>query len=199
MRKVRNFLIDLLITLLIGLPFIFLCDLVSKNLLIDWLDIISGSSALAILLIITNILLAKRKREARVTRVVNTLALVTLVFTIIFGIFVLLEWLFPENTGKPFDGNWEHWFPVSISLSIFLFMQERRRTQSYSNSNELVVAAQCQEREEAESIYAVLEQNGIKAMIVEQGSPMYINSEGGAPLQVQVMYKHLQQAKDIIK
>ncbi len=41
--------------------------------------------------------------------------------------------------------------------------------------------------------------NGIKAMAVEKGNPMYINSGNGAPLQVQVMGKDLPYAQKVIK
>jgi hypothetical protein len=158
----------------------------------------SGIAGVSILLLCANILLARRDKEARITKVVNTMTLMAIVATVIYGVFMLLEWLFPDSEDVAFTGNWVQWFPVSISLSAFLHMQDRRRAQSYKNPNDLVVVAGCQENSEAESVCAVLEEKGIKAMAVEKGSPMYIDNADNAPLQIQVMGKDLQSAKKVL-
>ena len=67
------------------------------------------------------------------------------------------------------------------------------------NDNDLVVAAECQNKVEAEAVRAMLNDKGINAMTVEKGSAMYINTESGAPLQVQVMGKELKRAQELIK
>ena len=50
----------------------------------------------------------------------------------------------------------------------------------------------------AEDICNRLESNGVKAMIVEKGSPVYIKGNG-SPVQIQVCRKDLQKAQDISK
>ena len=198
MKTVKNFLVDFVISFLISLPCYFICDIIVEKGIIDWLDIMSGIAGVSILLLCANILLTRHDKEARITKVVNTMTLMAIVATVIYGVFMLLEWLFPDSEDVAFTGNWVQWFPVSISLSAFLHMQDRRRAQSYKNPNDLVVVAGCQENAEAESVCAVLEEKGIKAMAVEKGSPMYIDNADNAPLQIQVMGKDLQSAKKVL-
>ena len=199
MKTVKNFLVDFVISFLISLPCYFICDIIVEKGIIDWLDIMSGIAGVSILLLCANILLARRDKEARITKVVNTMTLMAIVATIIDGVFMILEWLFPDNAESGFTGNWVQWFPVSISIATFLHLQERRRAEKYRNENDLVVAAECRDRGEAEALCAMLEEKGIKAMAVEKGSPMYIDSAKGLPVQVQVMGKDLQSAQRIIE
>ena len=198
MKTVKNFLVDFTISLLISLPCYFLCDIIGEKGVMDWLDIMFGFVGVSVLLLGTNILLARRDKEARITKVVNTMTLVAIVATVIYGVFMLLEWLFPENADTAFNGNWVQWFPVSISLASFLYLQNRRRAQSYKNPNDLVVATECQENAEAERACAILEKKGIKAMAVEKGNPMYIDNAVDAPMQIQVMGKDLESAKKVL-
>ena len=198
MKTVKYFFIDFAICLLISLPCSFLCDYLSQEGVIDWLDIQIALSGFAVIMLIANILLARRDKTARITAIVNSVAIVALASTIIYGVFMILEWLFPGDTAGSFTGNWVQWFPVSISLAIFLHLQERHRMQNYKSENDLVVAAECHDIAEAEKLSAVLEEKGIKAMAVEKGSPMYIDNADNAPLQIQVMGKDLQSAKKVL-
>ena len=199
MKTVKNFLFDFTFSLLISLPCFFLCDMIGKKEVVDWFDLQLGLGGVAFLLLVAYLLFARHNKESKGAKILKTMTIIAIVATIIYGVFMLLEWLFPDNADSSFTGNWEQWFPVSISMSVFLFMQEKRRAQSYKNDNDLVVAAECQDKIEAETICAMLEKKGINAMIVEKGSPMYINSESGAPIQIQVLGKYMQSAKEVIK
>ena len=199
MKTVKNFLVDFVISFLISLPCYFICDIIVEKGIIDWLDIMSGIAGVSILLLCANILLARRDKTARITAIVNSVAIVALASTIIYGVFMILEWLFPGDTAGSFTGNWVQWFPVSISLATFLHIQERRRTKKYRNAKDLAVAAECGDVTEADEVCTVLEAQGIKAMAVEKGNPMYIDNCSDAPLQVQVMGKDLQSAKKVLK
>ena len=199
MKSVKIFFIDLAISILILLPCSFICDTLCSKAILDWLDIQIGLSCFAVIMLITNILLVRRTKERRITKIVNSVAIIALASTLIYGVFMILEWLFPKETTGSFTGNWELWFPVSISLATFLHLQERHRAKNYKNENNLVLLAEYDEKAEAETLCAMLKQKGINAMTVEKGSPMYINSESGAPVEVQVMCKDLQSAKKIIK
>lgn len=198
MKTVKYFFIDFAICLLISLPCSFLCDYLSQEEVIDWLDIQIALSSFAIIALIANILLARRDKTARITAIVNSVAIVALASTIIYGVFMILEWLFPGDTAGSFTGNWVQWFPVSISLAIFLHLQDRHRMQNYKSENDLVVVAECHDIAEAEKLSAMLEEKDIKAMAVEKGSPMYIDNADNAPLQIQVMGKDLQSAKKVL-
>jgi hypothetical protein len=52
--------------------------------------------------------------------------------------------------------------------------------------------------EEAQSVCDMLEKEGINTMVVERESPIYIKGSDSA-FQVQVCYKDLKRAKQIIK
>lgn len=199
MKTVKNFLIDFTFSLLISLPCFFLCDMIEKKEVVDWFDLQLGLGGVAFLLLVAYLLFARHNKESKGTKILSTMTIMAIVATLIYGAFMLLEWLFPDNADSSFTGNWEQWFPVSISLSVFLFMQNKRTTQSYENDNDLVVAVECQDKTDAERICSILDENGIKAMVVEKESPMYINSGNGAPVQVQVMGKDLPYAQKVIK
>ena len=196
MKTVKNFLIDFTFSLLISLPCFFLCDMIEKKEVVDWFDLQLGLGGVAFLLLVAYLLFARHNKESKGAKILSTMTIMAIVATLIYGAFMLLEWLFPDNADSSFTGNWEQWFPVSISLSVFLFMQNKRTTQSYENDNDLVVAVECQDKTDAERICTILDENGIKAMAVEKESPMYINSGNGAPVQVQVMGKELKRTKE---
>ena len=199
MKTVKNFLFDFTFSLLISLPCFFLCDMIEKKEVVDWFDLQLGLGGVAFLLLVAYLLFARHNKESKGVKILKTMTIIAIVATIIYGVFMLLEWLFPDNADSSFTGNWEQWFPVSISMSVFLFMQNKRSTQSYKNDNDLVVAAECEDKSSAETICAMLDENGIKAMAVEKENPMYINSGNGAPVQVQVMGKDLPYAQNVIK
>ena len=199
MKTVKYFLIDFVVSLIISVPCCFLCDMIGEKGIVNWLDILTGLGGGSLLLLVAYILLARRDKKRRIAKIANTMVVVAITTTIVYGAFILLEWWFPNDAESAFSGNWEQWFPVSISLATFLHLQERRRVQSYKNAHDLVIAAEYHDRAKAEALCATLDEIGIKAIAVEQGSPMYINSESGAPIQVQVMGKDLQCAKMLIK
>lgn len=199
MKTVKYFLIDFAISLLISLPCFFLCDYLSQKGAIDWLDIQIALSSFAIIALIAYILIGRRKKDTKIAGILNTMAILALASTVIYGVFMILEWLFPDNADSGFTGNWVQWFPASISIATFLHLQERRRAEKYKNENDLVVAAECRDKAEAEALCAMLDGKGIKAMAVEKGNAMYIDSAKGLPVQVQVMGKDLQRAQRIIE
>ena len=199
MKTVKYFLIDFAISLLISLPCFFLCDYLSQKGAIDWLDIQIALSSFAIIALIAYILIGRRKKDTKIAGILNTMAILALASTVIYGVFMILEWLFPDNADSGFTGNWVQWFPASISIATFLHLQERRRAEKYKNENDLVVAAECRDKAEAEALCATLDGKGIKAMAVEKGNAMYIDSAKGLPVQVQVMGKDLQRAQRIIE
>ena len=199
MKTVKNFLIDFVFCLLITLPCYFLCDLIGEKGIIDWLDIMIGMGCAAALMLVTYLLLVRWNKKKRITKIFCTMSIVAIPAAVIFGVFMLLEWLFPDNADSGFTGDWVQWFPTSIAIATFMHFQERRRAQNYKNANDLVVAAECQEMSEAEAVRAMLNDKGINAMTVEKGSAMYINTESGAPLQVQVMGKELKRTQELMK
>ena len=98
MKTVKIFIIDFVISLLISLPCYFLCDMIGKKGIIDWLDIMLGIAGVAVLLLLADILLARRNKEAKIVKVVSTMTIVAFTATIIYSVFMLLEWQFPDNS-----------------------------------------------------------------------------------------------------
>ena len=66
------------------------------------------------------------------------------------------------------------------------------------DENALFVAAEGEEMQTAEGLCNKLESNGIKAMIVDKDSPVYIKGNG-SPVQIQVCRKDLEEANAIIQ
>lgn len=199
MKTVKYFLIDFAICLLISLPCFFLCDYMNPKGVIDWLDMLIGLAGVSLILLVAYLVIGRLNRKKIAARFIGSMTVVAIAATIIYCAFMLLEWWFPDNADSGFTGNWVQWFPVSISTATFLHLQERHRRKEYRNENDLVVAAECRDKAEAEALCATLDGKGIKAMAVEKGNAMYIDSAKGLPVQVQVMGKDLQPAQRVIE
>ena len=87
---------------------------------------------------------------------------------------------------------------MSVSLTVFFHIQDNYRKKK-NNENVLVVATGCNTVAEAEKLCAMLESNDIKAMVVEKENPMYIKNDSQVAVQVQVMNKDLQRAKELLR
>ena len=75
----------------------------------------------------------------------------------------------------------------------------KERRLKKANRYSLVVAAECTDTESADTICRMLEANGIKAMVVEKNSTIYIkDSSLMAPVQVQVCGVDLEKAVKLI-
>ena len=61
----------------------------------------------------------------------------------------------------------------------------------------LVIAAECEDMQTAEEICNKFESDGVKAMIVEKDSPVYIKGNG-SHVQIQVCRKDLEKSKKSI-
>jgi heterodisulfide reductase subunit A-like polyferredoxin len=88
---------------------------------------------------------------------------------------------------------------LALSVGIGTYLYERREQKKIEQEeNRLVVAAGCATMEEARSVSDKLEKEGVKAMIVERESPIYIKGSDSA-FQVQVCYKDLKRAEKLLK
>jgi hypothetical protein len=88
---------------------------------------------------------------------------------------------------------------LALSIGIGNYLYERREQKKIEQEeNRLVYAAGYDTIEEAQSVCDMLEKEGIKAMIVERESPIYIKGSDSA-FQVQVCYKDLKRAEKLLK
>ena len=118
---------------------------------------------------------------------------------IMFLGFMLMDKLFEHFTEKDYLLGPKYWLSFSIASGIIDLLYERYKEKKHKNDeNDFVVAAECPNVQSAESICNRLEANGIKAMVVEKESPIYIKgSVEYAEAQVQVCRKDLQKAQEL--
>ncbi len=197
MKKVLHSLIDLILTLIVCIPCFYLFELIGNKR--DWLDILLTGAASSVVFIAATILLKRLKGCSIIKEIVKGAATIVTSTTLIYAGFTLLEYIFPMSKDNGFTGDWVQWLCMSFSLTIFFYFQEKRKEQSKKNENNLVVVAECYDNSEAETIRKTLESNDIKAMSVEKENPMYIKNANKATVQVQVLNKDLQKAKELIK
>ena len=111
---------------------------------------------------------------------------------------VAMEWLFQRFSDKDFSLGLAHW--ISFALAVALFnelINKRQEKKMQEDENALVVAAGCEDLQTAEDICNKLERNGIKTLIVDKDSPVYIKGNS-SPVQIQVCRKDLEKSKAII-
>ena len=199
MKKVKIFIVTLLQTIAVLIPCIFLFDWISDSTNADWLDALYTLGGVVGALIGIGLLLKQWNKKARITQTVKTLTVIAITSTFMYCVYALLDWIFTINPEDGFIGDWTVWIAQSISLSVFFVIWDKRNRESLKNENDLVVLAEYNEKAEAETMCEKLESNGIKAMIVEKESPMYINNDNNTPVQLQIMRKELKRAKELIK
>lgn len=121
--------------------------------------------------------------------------------TIMFLGFMIMDWLFMHFTGKDNVLGPKYWLPFSLGVAIVdLFYEKRREQKQNEDENAFVVAAECPDVQNAETICNKLEENGIKAMVVKKDSPVYIKgADASATAQVQVCSKDLNKAQELTK
>ena len=120
---------------------------------------------------------------------------------IMFLGFMLMEWIFERYTEKDYLLGPKYWLSFSIASAIIDLLYEKYKKKKHQkDENALVVAAECPDVASAESICNKLESNGIKAMVVEKDSPIYIKGTVEfAEAQVQVCRKDLERALELNK
>ena len=120
---------------------------------------------------------------------------------IMFLGFMLMEWIFERYTEKDYLLGPKYWLSFSIASAIIdLLFEKYKEKKHQKDENALVVAAECPDVASAESICNKLESNGIKAMVVEKDSPIYIKGTVEfAEAQVQVCRKDLERALELNK
>ena len=197
MKKVLHSLIDLILTLIVCIPCFYLFEWIGNKR--DWLDILLTGAGSSVIFIIATILIGRLKGCSTIKKIIKGAATIVTSTTVIYAGLTLLEYIFPINKDKGFTGDWVQWLCMSFSLTIFFYFQEKRKEQNKRNENNLVVVAECSDNSEAENIRKTLENNNIKAMSVEKGNPMYIPNSNNVAVQVQVLSKDIQKAKELIK
>ena len=199
MKKIKSYLAAFAISNIVIIPCIFLFGWICDKSNLDWFDVLFISGGISGLMICLYMCLGKWNKKAKITRIAKALTILATSSTILFCGHALLYWIFSTIAKSSFTTDWRSWIVQSVSLSVFFYIWDKFNRRALKNEKDLVVAVDCKEKNEAEAICTKLNDNGIGAVVIEKGSPMYINNDNDTSLQVQVMGKELQKAKQLIK
>ena len=112
---------------------------------------------------------------------------------------LVIEWLIQRFSDKDFSLGLVHWLSFALAVALFdELIKKNKEKKMQEDENALVIAAECEDMKTAEDLCNKLESNGIKAMIVEKDSPVYIKGNG-FPVQIQVCMKNQVEANAIIQ
>ena len=165
---------------------------------VSWISIAAGCIAATVGIIIADIVNSRKKKEDRSDKIIKICRQILWTTTIMFCGMMLIEWLIQRFSDKDFALGTVHWLSFSFACAIFdQFHQKYKEKKTQEDESALVVAAECEDMQTAEEVCNKLESKGIKAMIVEKDSPVYIKGND-SPVQIQVCRKDLEKSKEII-
>lgn len=202
-KSIKNALTFVILTVLITVNYFFISYVLDsvfgwfggeEN--ITWKSILITCAALSVVALISGFVADQNGLKGIGRKIIDASLKIILNTTILFGAFILLETIIDGTT--ELDKKTMHWLSLSISLGVFNYLNARRREREIEHDeNMLVVAAECSDMSSAETLSTTLEANGIKTIIVEKHSPIYIKCSD-APVQIQVSRKDLDAAKSHI-
>ena len=199
LRKIFAYVLEIVILLLSYIAIDYLFDIFGFAEDVSWrstfLGFVVGSAGIIIVDAINN----RRNGSDRSAEIIGGCRRILVTTTLMFGGLVFFEWLIMHTPGEEFVFETRKWLPLALSVGIGTYLYERREQRKIEQEeNRLVVAAGCATMEEAQSVGDMLEKEGIKAMIVERESPIYIKGSDSA-FQVQVCYKDLKRAEKLLR
>ena len=177
--------------------FDWLFDLIGEEK-VSWRSTVVACTFTTAAIIIIDILNSRKKGVDRSDDIIKICRRILTTTTYMFCGMLLVEWLIQKFSDKDFSLGLVHWlsFALAVALCDELIKKNKER-KTKEDENALVIAAECKDMQTAEDICNKLESNGIKAMIVEKDSPVYIKGNG-SPVQIQVCRKDLEKSKEII-
>ena len=177
--------------------FDWLFDLIGEEK-VSWRSTVVACTFTTAAIIIVDILNSRKKGVDRSDDIIKICRRILTTTTYMFCGMLLVEWLIQKFSDKDFSLGLVHWLSFALAVALFdelIKKNEERKTKE--DENALVIAAECKDMQTAEGIYNKLESNGIKAMIVDKDSPVYIKGNG-SPVQIQVCRKDLVKSKETI-
>lgn len=153
---------------------------------------------LTAIFVVGDIINSRKNGHDRSDEIIRICRRILTTTTIMFCGSLVIEWLIQRFSDEDFSLGLVHWLSFSLAVALFdELIKKNEEKKIQEDENALVVAAECEDMHTAEDICRKLESNGIKAMIVEKDSPLYIKGNG-SPVQVQVCRKDQQKSADII-
>lgn len=150
---------------------------------------------LTVIFVVGDIINSRKKGVDRSDEIIRICRRVLTTTTVMFCGSLVIEWLIQKFSDEDFSLGMVHWLSFALAVALFdeLIMKNNEK-KIQEDENALVVAAECEDMQTAEDIR--LENSGIKAMVIEKDSPVFIKGSD-APVQVQVCRKDLMKSKEM--
>ena len=178
--------------------FDWLFDLIGEEK-VSWRSTVVACTFTTAAIIIVDILNSRKKGVDRSDDIIKICRRILTTTTYMFCGMLLVEWLIQKLfSDKDFSLGLVHWLSFALAVAVFdELVKKDKEKKIKEDENTLVVAAECEDMQTAEGICNKLESNGIKAIIVEKDSPIYIKGND-SPVQIQLCRKELEKSKEII-
>ena len=177
--------------------FDWLFDLIGEEK-VSWRSMVVACTFTTAAIIIVDILNSRKKGVDRSDDIIRICRRILTTTTIMFCGSLVIEWLIQRFSNEDFSLGLVHWLSFALAVALFdELIKKNKERKTNEDENALVIAAECKDIQTAEGICNKLESNGIKAMIVEKDSPIYIKGND-SPVQIQVCRKDLEKSKEII-
>ena len=177
--------------------FDWLFDLIGEEK-VSWRSMVVACTFTTAAIIIVDILNSRKKGVDRSDDIIKICRRILTTTTYMFCGMLLVEWLIQKFSDKDFSLGLVHWLSFALAVALFdELIKKNKERKTKEDENALVIAAECKDMQTAEGICNKLESNGIKVMIVEKDSPIYIKGND-SPVQIQVCRKDLEKSKEII-
>ena len=203
LKKVLAFCLMSITLMLIYFVIAFVIDLIF-NLFgdedgVSILSTIATCIFLTVIFVVGDIINSRKKGVDRSDEIIRTCRRVLTTTTVMFCGSLVIEWLIQKFSDEDFSLGMVHWLSFAIAVALFdELIKKNNEKKIQEDENALVVAAECEDMQTAEDICSRLENSGIKAMVIEKDSPVYIKGNS-SHVQIQVCRKDLLKAEEVIK
>ena len=187
----------MLVYVVVSFLFDWLFDLIGEEK-VSWRSMVVACIFTTAAIIAVDIINSRKKGIDRSDDIIRICRRILTTTTGMFCGAVAMEWLLQRFSDKDFSLGLAHWLSFALAVALFNeLINKRQEKKMQEDENALVVAAGCEDLQTAEDICNKLESNGIKTMIVDKDSPVYIKGNCSS-VQIQVCRKDLEKSKEII-
>ena len=187
----------MLVYFVVSFLFDWLFDLIGEEK-VSWRSMVVACTFTTAAIIIVDILNSRKKRVDRSDDIIKICRRILTTTTIMFCGSLVIEWLIQRFSDEDFSLGLVHWLSFALAVALFdELIKKNQEKKTQEDEKALVVAAECEDMQTAEEVCNKLESNGIKAMIVDKDSHVYIKGND-SPVQIQVCRKDLEKSKEII-
>jgi len=187
----------MLIYIVVSFFFDWLFSLIGEEK-ISWISMVVACIFTTAAIIVVDILTSRKKGVDRSDDIIRICRRILTTTTYMFCGMLLIEWLIRRFSDDDFSLGPVHWLSFALAVALFdELIKKNKEKKIQEDENAFVIAAECEDMQTAEDICNKLESNGIKTMIVEKDSPVYIKGNG-SPVQIQVCRKDLPKVNETI-